>query len=59
MTSAPRGSNAERSPLRSTPGAASGVEMVGEIQPVLPSEAPRPSASRSSSTTSAPARVSA
>ena len=59
MTSAPRRSKAERSPLRSTPGAASGVEIVGEIQPVLPSDAPRPSAPRSSSTTSAPARLSA
>ncbi len=59
MTSAPRGSKAERSPVRSTPGAASGVEIVGEIQPVLPSDAPPPSAPRSSTITSAPARRSA
>src|SRR5947208_2881531 len=42
MTRAPRGSNAERRPIVSTPGAASGVARLGVTQPVLPADAPPP-----------------
>src|SRR5258705_1096155 len=51
ITSAPRGSSAERSPSVSTPGAASGVAMLGVTQPVLPADAPPPTAPASSTST--------
>jgi hypothetical protein len=54
MIRAPRGSSAERRPVRSIPGAASGVESVGTTQPVFPREAPPPTAPASSTTTSKP-----
>src|SRR5206468_886611 len=51
ITSAPRGSSAERRPIVRTPGAASGVAMLGVTQPVLPADAPPPTAPASSTST--------
>ena len=52
ITRAPFGSRAERRPVRSTPGEASGMPRLGVTQPALPREAPEQSSPASSSTTS-------
>ena len=59
ITSAPRGSSAERRPLVRMPGAASGVARLGVIQPALPFDAPPATTPDSTTTTSQPASVSA
>ncbi len=58
ITSAPRGSIAERRPLARMPGAASGVARLGVTQPALPFDAPPPTTPESTTTTSQPASVS-
>src|SRR5262249_9626285 len=45
-----------RMPSRTIPGAGSGYVKLGQTQPVLPREVPLPTALRSSTSTSAPAR---
>ncbi len=58
ITSAPPGSKAERSPVATIPGAASGVESDGVSHPVLPRDAPAPVVRASTSVTSCPSRAS-